>query len=169
MTALAFRAAFLFLSCLTVFGQTAPVWRRLLPPGIHSFPAQQARNMDHRGTQFEATRWSLVLRAREGDESQRRVALGALCREYWYPLYAFLRRSGRPVEDAQDLAQEFFVRLMDGRLLETADPAWGEVPHAAAGGLEKSGCQCLGGGQGAEARCRDRGGVAGSDGFQRDR
>ena len=82
--------------------------------------------MPHAAERFEPTRWSMVLRAREGDESQRRVALGVLCLAYWYPLYAFLRRSGRPVEDAQDLAQEFFVRLMDGRLLETADPARGK-------------------------------------------
>ena len=76
--------------------------------------------------QFEPTRWSLVLRARGGDEAQRRAALEALCRAYWYPLYAFLRRAGRAVEDAEDLAQEFFVRLLDGRLLGTADPARGK-------------------------------------------
>ena len=80
----------------------------------------------HAVPQFEPTRWSLVLRARGGDEAQRRVALEALCSAYWYPLYAYLRRSGRGVEDAEDLAQEFFVRLMDGRLIGAADPARGK-------------------------------------------
>ncbi len=75
---------------------------------------------------FEATRWSLVLRAHAGDDVERRRALGELCRAYWYPLYAFLRRSGRGVEDAQDLTQDFFARLIDGRLLATADPARGK-------------------------------------------
>jgi hypothetical protein len=69
---------------------------------------------------FEPTRWSLVLRARAVDDSVRREALGSLCRAYWYPLYAFLRRSGREVEDAQDLTQDFFARLMDGSLLASA-------------------------------------------------
>ncbi len=77
-------------------------------------------------TNFEATRWSLVLRARGGDDTQRRVALEQLCRAYWYPLYAFLRRSGRSVEGSEDLTQEFFVRLLDGRLLGAADPARGK-------------------------------------------
>ena len=43
---------------------------------------------------FEPTRWSLVLRSREEDSVVRRKALGELCAAYWYPLYAFLRRSG---------------------------------------------------------------------------
>ena len=56
----------------------------------------------------------------------RSQVLEALCAAYWYPLYAFLRRSGRGVEDAQDLTQEFFARLLDGRLLAGADPAKGK-------------------------------------------
>jgi RNA polymerase sigma-70 factor (ECF subfamily) len=75
---------------------------------------------------FEPTRWSLVIRARGEDESARQVALETLCKAYWYPLYAFLRRSGREVEDAQDLTQDFFARLMDGSLLTAADPAKGK-------------------------------------------
>lgn len=66
------------------------------------------------------------MRARGADESARRRALGEMCEAYWYPLYAWLRHSGRPQQDAEDLAQEFFVRLMDGRLLGAADPARGK-------------------------------------------
>lgn len=75
---------------------------------------------------FEPTRWSLVLRARAEDSGQRQSALSDLYVAYWPPLYAFLRRSGRTVEDARDLAQEFFVRLLDGNLLSAADPAKGK-------------------------------------------
>ena len=75
---------------------------------------------------FEATRWSLVLRARGSDDAERRAALEHLCRAYWYPLYAFLRRSGKAVECSEDLTQEFFVRLLDGRVLGAADPARGK-------------------------------------------
>lgn len=77
-------------------------------------------------SQFEPTSWSLVLRARGDNEIGRQRALGDLCAAYWYPLYAFLRRSGRGVEDAQDLAQDFFARLMDGTLLAGANPAKGK-------------------------------------------
>lgn len=77
-------------------------------------------------TRFEQTRWSLVLRFREENTVIRQQALGDLCKAYWYPLYVFLRRSGRGVEDAQDLVQEFFVRLSDWRLLGAVDPALGK-------------------------------------------
>jgi len=84
------------------------------------------RLMDTRQDQFEPTRWSLVLRSREEDSSTRIQALEALCRAYWYPLYAFLRRAGRSRADAEDLVQEFFLRLLDGRLLAVAEPAKGK-------------------------------------------
>jgi DNA-directed RNA polymerase specialized sigma24 family protein len=79
-----------------------------------------------KSAQFEPTRWSLVLRSRGQNSAERRRALGELCAAYWYPLYAFLRRSGRGVEDAQDLTQDFFARLMEGTLLADADPARGK-------------------------------------------
>ena len=82
--------------------------------------------MSLRPVQFEPTHWSLILRARAEDTLQRGVALEELCHAYWYPLYAFLRRSGRGVEDAQDLTQDFFARLLDGALLSSADPSRGK-------------------------------------------
>jgi len=67
---------------------------------------------------FTTTRWSVILRAAGGGtDSERIAALDALCRAYWYPLYAFLRRSGRDPADAEDLVQGFLVRLLDGSLL----------------------------------------------------
>jgi RNA polymerase sigma-70 factor (ECF subfamily) len=61
---------------------------------------------------FVTTHWSIVLSAREKDSPQSAAALETLCRTYWYPLYAFVRRQGKTPEDAQDLTQEFFARLL---------------------------------------------------------
>ena len=67
---------------------------------------------------FATTHWSVVLAAKEGDASQATAALEKLCRTYWYPLYAFLRREGRSPHDAQDLTQEFFAHLFERNFLE---------------------------------------------------
>ncbi len=75
---------------------------------------------------FEATRWSVVLRSKEENSEVRRRALGDLCAAYWYPLYVFLRQSGRTPEDAQDLTQDFFLQLMNGSLLAGAAPEKGK-------------------------------------------
>jgi RNA polymerase sigma-70 factor (ECF subfamily) len=61
---------------------------------------------------FATTHWSVVLAAREGDESRASEAMETLCRTYWYPLYAYVRRQGRSPEDAQDLTQGFFAHLL---------------------------------------------------------
>ncbi len=70
---------------------------------------------------FATTRWSLVLAAGRGDAPEAGAALAALCEVYWYPLYAYVRRSGHPVEEARDLTQEFFARLLEKRYLRAAD------------------------------------------------
>jgi len=62
--------------------------------------------------EFTTTHWSVVLAAGLTDAPQAAEALEQLCRGYWYPLYAYVRRSGHPPEDAQDLTQEFFARLL---------------------------------------------------------
>ncbi len=76
-----------------------------------------------------------MLRAGAEDTAQRKAALGELYAAYWSPLYAFLRRGGRTVEEAQDLTQEFFVRLLDGSLLSAADPAKGRFRTLLLAGL----------------------------------
>src|ERR1051325_963836 len=48
-----------------------------------------------------------------------------LCENYWYPLYAYLRRRGYPADQAQDLTQDFFIRVLEGRYLDRADPEKG--------------------------------------------
>jgi len=70
---------------------------------------------------FHTTRWSLVLAARGGMAPDSHTALDALCRAYWYPLYAFVRRLGHRPHDAQDLTQEFFARLLEKKWLDAAE------------------------------------------------
>jgi len=70
---------------------------------------------------FATTHWSIVLQAAETDSPQAAEALARLCRAYWYPLYAYVRRQGHTVEDAQDLTQEFFARLLERKSLRLAD------------------------------------------------
>lgn len=61
---------------------------------------------------FVTTQWSVVLAA-QGDSPAVAEALEKLCRTYWRPIYSFVRREGRTVEDAQDLTQDFFLRLLE--------------------------------------------------------
>lgn len=76
--------------------------------------------------EFADTRWSLVHAARD-DAARTRAskALGELCRDYWYPLYAFVRRQGRAAHEAQDLTQEFFARLLEKNWLDGVAPERG--------------------------------------------
>jgi RNA polymerase sigma-70 factor (ECF subfamily) len=67
---------------------------------------------------FATTHWSVVLAA-QGESTEANAALEKLCRTYWWPLYGFVRREGYNPEDAQDLTQAFFARLLKRRDLET--------------------------------------------------
>jgi RNA polymerase sigma-70 factor (ECF subfamily) len=71
---------------------------------------------------FATTHWSLIVAARQPDASAARQALAHLCTAYWYPLYAYIRRRGHLPDEAQDLTQEFFARLLERDLLGAADP-----------------------------------------------
>jgi RNA polymerase sigma factor (sigma-70 family) len=73
--------------------------------------------------QFATTHWSVVLAAGQGSNPASQSALEQLCRAYWYPLYAFVRRRGYSPEDAQDLTQSFFERLLERDLLAKLKPA----------------------------------------------
>src|ERR1700721_320541 len=76
-------------------------------------------------SQFPTTRWTLVVAAGDPQRKDARSALVSLCENYWYPLYAFLRRRGYAPDRAQDLTQEFFMRVREGRYLDRADPEKG--------------------------------------------
>lgn len=81
---------------------------------------EQPQMFASRDGAFPATRWSIVLGA--GVTCQdRNQALETLCRSYWYPLYAYLRRTGKSEEDAKDLTQGFFVRFLNREDFKRAD------------------------------------------------
>jgi len=70
---------------------------------------------------FPATQWTVVLAAGGTPSPESAAALERLCSLYWYPLYAFVRRSGHSPPDAEDLTQEFFARLLEHNWIEHAD------------------------------------------------
>ncbi len=74
------------------------------------------------GHTFATTRWSVVLAAGQSDDSQRTAALQKLCQAYWYPLYGYIRWRGHGPEDAQDLTQEFFLKLIEKNWLANVAP-----------------------------------------------
>ena len=76
-------------------------------------------------SQFPTTRWTLVVAAGDPHRKEARSSLVSLCENYWYPLYAYLRRRGYPADKAQDLTQEFFIRVLEGQYLDRADPSKG--------------------------------------------
>jgi len=78
----------------------------------------------------------MVLTAGGDDRAQARRALEELCQTYWYPLYAFVRRQGRSPEEAQDLTQEFFARLIAQHYLGAVDRAKGKFRSFLLGSLK---------------------------------
>jgi DNA-directed RNA polymerase specialized sigma24 family protein len=78
---------------------------------------------------FMTTRWSIVLSCSDPatDEKKAQAALAELCKIYWRPVFAFICRQGNSVPDAQDLTQEFFAKVLKGRLLQSADRKRGRV------------------------------------------
>jgi len=77
------------------------------------------------GRRFVTTRWSLVLDARGGDDLASDRALEELCQSYWYPLYAFVRRQGHGPDDAEDLTQAYFAKLLEKDYLQDVRPEAG--------------------------------------------
>ncbi len=76
---------------------------------------------------FQTTRWSVVRQAASSTDPAAQRALAMLCEAYWYPVYAFIRRSGKGAHDAEDLTQGFFARLLEKGILATADPSKGKL------------------------------------------
>lgn len=74
---------------------------------------------------FSATRWSMVFRAANTSEQDSKRDLDEICRACWYPIYAFVRRQGYSPEDSQDLAQGFFLHVLENNVLSHADPERG--------------------------------------------
>ncbi len=79
----------------------------------------------HPSPKFATTQWSVVLAARARGSEPAERALAELCHRYWYPLYAYVRRRVGNAEEARDLTQEFFVRLLERNLVAAAEPTRG--------------------------------------------
>jgi len=84
---------------------------------------------------FATTHWSVVLAAGQSTDAQASAALEQLCRTYWYPLYAYVRRRGYGPEDAQDLTQGFLLQLLERKSFARADPNRGRFRSFLLGGL----------------------------------
>lgn len=77
--------------------------------------------------EFTTTRWSLILRARGWNPAEAPAAMEELCRLYWFPLYAYIRRKGHSAEDAADLTQDFFAKLLNSGFPNRIDPEGGRL------------------------------------------
>ncbi len=77
------------------------------------------------GGGFASTHWSVVLAAGDSGSAESSVALERFCRQYWYPLYVFVRRLGHAPADAEDIVQSFFSNFLEKRALRHADPLRG--------------------------------------------
>lgn len=95
------------------------------PSGPETTHAHTSRPGD--AVRFATTHWSVVVRARDEGSAEAEEALARLCQTYWPPLYAFIRRQGRSVEDAQDLTQAFFARVLDKKYFSAADRHKGKL------------------------------------------
>ncbi len=84
-----------------------------------------ARLMPATSGEFTTTHWSVVLAAGDEASPQALEALESLCRTYWYPLYAFVRRRGHSPHDTEDLLQGFFARFLEKHYLGDVDQAKG--------------------------------------------
>jgi RNA polymerase sigma factor (sigma-70 family) len=102
---------------------------------------------------FRTTNWRVVLDAR-GETDQADAALARLCKVYWYPLYSYVRRFGYKAEDAQDLTQEYFARLLEKHYLKAVSREKGKfrsfllltLKRFLANEWDKANCQKRGGG-----------------------
>jgi RNA polymerase sigma-70 factor (ECF subfamily) len=84
---------------------------------------------------FQPTQWALVRRASFASADSQE-ALESLCRAYWFPIYAFIRRNGRTPHEAQDLTQEFFARFLETNSIGRADPTRGKFRTFLLGALK---------------------------------
>jgi RNA polymerase sigma-70 factor (ECF subfamily) len=103
---------------------------------------------------FNTTHWSAILSARGQDSAAAHKALSELCHVYWYPLYVYIRRRGNAPEEAADLTQAFFARLLEKNYLGDLTPGMGRfrsfllsaVKHFLANEWDKGQTQKRGGG-----------------------
>ena len=118
-------------------------------------PPKEDRRGASESDRLNTTHWSVVIAAGRGQSPESESALAALCTTYWYPLYAFVRRSGYSADDSRDLTQGFFARLLEKKDFRTADPERGKfrsfllvsLKHFLANERDRSRAQKRGGGR----------------------
>jgi RNA polymerase sigma-70 factor (ECF subfamily) len=103
---------------------------------------------------FRTTRWSVILNAGDLGKPAAGAALADLCEAYWHPVYVFVRRSGYPADEARDLTQEYFARMIEREHLADVKPGLGKfrsfllasVKHFLANARRDANAQKRGGG-----------------------
>ena len=96
---------------------------------------QTGVGLGHWGEQFPDTHWTLLMdRSETSRDGDRRLT--ELCQQYWYPLYAYLRRKGRSSQDAQDYTQGFFTYLLSGERMGGLDPSRGRFRSYLLGAMD---------------------------------
>lgn len=116
---------------------------------------ESSTNAPKTASEFQTTHWSVVLLAGQETSSQCPAALEKLCRAYWHPIYAFARRKGSGEEDAKDLTQQFFSRLLERNDFAGLDPQRGKFrtfllaafTHFLANEYDRASAQKRGGGK----------------------
>lgn len=81
-------------------------------------PPEPSQESGAKAQWFSTTHWTVVRDAADSASPGAQEALEKLCRTYWYPLYAYIRRKGHSVEDAEDLTQGFFEQMLERRSLK---------------------------------------------------
>jgi RNA polymerase sigma factor (sigma-70 family) len=123
-------------ACGLAFG--APFYLdRNVTPAPHGVPSTAATDASGQqvGAAFRTTHWSVVLEA-QGESPAAQEALEKLCRTYWRPIFAFLRRQGIPSEEAEDITQGFFAELLERRSLSAVRKEKGRLRSFLLGGLK---------------------------------
>jgi RNA polymerase sigma-70 factor (ECF subfamily) len=107
---------------------------RDVSPAPHEVTSTTATGQ-YGGAAFTTTHWSIVLEA-QGESPAAQEALEKLCRTYWRPIFAFLRRQGLPPAEAEDLTQGFFAELLERRSLSAVRKEKGRLRSFLLGGLK---------------------------------
>src|SRR5262245_1931341 len=105
------------------------------PHEVTSTTASDASRALSGGAAFTTTHWSVVLEA-QGESPAAQEALEKLCRTYWRPIFAFLRRQGLPPAEAEDITQGFFAELLERRSLDAVRKEKGRLRSFLLGGLK---------------------------------
>lgn len=119
------------------FSTSVPPFRGSMPRAI-AMPSSSDSGASQPNSMFPSTSWTLVQKIKRGSEEDARCALEEVCRSYWYPIYAYVRRSGHSQHDAEDLTQAFFQRLIEDRSLLAAQSERGRLRSFLLGVLKRT-------------------------------